>query len=514
MLIRTALLGALSLAIAVPGVSSAAPGHRERREIAPLQAVSADSVVDAYGIGIHTYFLDTPYRDADAVAAAVKDLGVRHVRDDLFLGTPRQYAAIKTVADAGAKFDLIMGKPGGTATPQDYVDQVARLPQGAVESLEGANEQDLFGGDDWVAAMTTWQQGLWDAAHANPATASLPILSPALAFRWNYANVGDLTPYADYANAHMYPGGHRPTNQISQITKALLGTVSGKPVITTEAGYHNAMNSTGSHPPVPEDVAGAYLPRLLLEHILAGDRRVYSYELIDEFDDPGLTNPEAHFGLLRYDWSPKPAYTAMKSLLGLLADPGPSFEPGSLAVSADGMPGDARYLLTQKRSGEFVLLLWRDVSLYDPDLQQYQSVTPSDVTLRLEVPADLTVSRPSTPDFAGTTVRGTSLPLQLDGQVTAVTVVPAVVPGAPRIVSAAAGRHRVTVSWIRPRPNGRPLTAYRVSIPGRTLTLGPARHSVTIKGLPAGKRLRIGVRARNDIGLGQAAFTRRLTVLP
>ena len=42
----------------------------------------------------------------------------------------------------------------------------------------------------------------------------------------------NLTPYADYANAHMYPGGHRPTSQIAQITQALLGTVTGKPVVS------------------------------------------------------------------------------------------------------------------------------------------------------------------------------------------------------------------------------------------------------------------------------------------
>lgn len=504
---RAVLLGALGVVLGIQGTASADP------DPAPVQAVAADSVVDKYGVGIHSYHLDTPYADAGAVAAALAELGVRHVRDDLYLGTPRQYAAIGTIADAGVRFDLILGRPDGGATPADYVETVARkLPAGAVESLEGVNEWDLVGGENWVAEMKSWQDGIWAAAHANPATAKLPILSPALAFRWNYAAAGNLEPHADIANAHMYPGGHRPSNQISQITEALLNSISGKPVISTEAGYHNATASSTGHPGVPEDVAGAYLPRLLLEHVARGERRMYSYELIDSFADPGLTDPEAHFGLLRHDLTPKPAYTAMKSLLGLLADPGPSFGPGSLAVTADGLPGDARYLLTQKRTGEFVLLLWRDVSLYDPDQQQYLPVTPTDVTLRLGEPADLTVHRPSDPDAADVSTRGTSLPLQLDGQVTAITIVPATVPGAPRIGSARAGRHKVTVAWAAPEARGRPVTAYRLTALGRTVRVAPDRLRATIRGLPAGKRVRVAVRAQNELGWGRPAYTRYLTI--
>ena len=63
---------------------------------------SADSLVDSYGVGIHLAFLDTPYADATAVAVKLSDLGVRHVRDDLFMNNPRQYAGIKTVADRGS----------------------------------------------------------------------------------------------------------------------------------------------------------------------------------------------------------------------------------------------------------------------------------------------------------------------------------------------------------------------------------------------------------------------------
>ncbi len=67
-----------------------------------LPATQADKVVDSYGVGIHLPFLDTPYADATKVADALGDLGVRHVRDDLFLDNPRQYAGIETVATGGS----------------------------------------------------------------------------------------------------------------------------------------------------------------------------------------------------------------------------------------------------------------------------------------------------------------------------------------------------------------------------------------------------------------------------
>ncbi len=399
-------------------------------EITPLPAVPADSVVDSYGVGIHLAFLDTPYADASAVADALSDLGVRHVRDDLFMRNPRQYAGIRTVADKGIAFDLIMGRPTSAATAKDYVETVAtQLPRGSVESIEGTNEWDLSGRSDWVQEMQSRQKELYEAAKAEPATADLPVLAPSLAFKWNYLPAGDMSQYADRANAHMYPGGYKPSNEISQITTAVRGSIPHKPLVTTEAGYHNALNTTNGHRPVPEDVAGVYTPRVLLEHFLRGEERVYTYELIDEFDDPGLTDPEAHFGLLRRDWSPKPAYAAMKNLLGLLADPGPDFTAAPLPLKATGFPSDGKYLLTQKRDGQYVLLLWRDVAVYDPVLQQRQSTTPASVSLQLAGDKVLSVHRPSQGSAPVSQSKGSSLTLPMDGEVTAVTM--DAVPPAP-----------------------------------------------------------------------------------
>ena len=193
--------------------------------------------------------------------------------------------------------------------PAAYVDTVAtQLPPGSVESVEGSQRVGPLrpaGLDLGRRAGDAGRRSSTRRPRPTRRPRDLPVLAPALAFKWNYVTAGDMSQYADNANAHMYPGGYKPSNEISQITTAIRGVVPTKPLVTTEAGYHNALNTTNGHRPVPEDVAGVYRPRLLLEHYLRGEKRVYSYELIDEFDDPGLTNPEAHFGLLRRDWTPE-----------------------------------------------------------------------------------------------------------------------------------------------------------------------------------------------------------------
>ena len=515
-LLVTAAASAATLVVA-PGARAAERARpRQRAALVELPAMSADDVVDRYGVGIHLNFLNTPYRDADAVVQALTDLGVRHVRDDLYLDAPRQYDAIAKVAAQGIGFDLIMGRPT-VGAPEDYVATVAgQLPAGAVESIEGANEWDLFGGDGWAAEVLDWQQRLYAAAKAEPATEQLPVLSPALAFRWNYPQVGDLSPWADVANAHMYPGGYQPSHEITRITRAVRESLPDEPLVTTEAGYNNATSNTGSHPGVPEDVSGIYLPRLLLVHVGRGEQRMYSYELIDSFDDPDGSNAEAHFGLLNHDLSPKPAYLAMQRLIALLSDRGPAFTPESLGVTPTGLPADARYVLTQKRDGTFVLLLWRDVAIYDPVAQQPIEVAPVDVTLAFAAEKDVTVHRPSTSGEPVARRTGAELPLRLDGELLAIEIAPSadpepepeLVPTAPAIASLAPGRRKVTVAWRAADGRGHPVTAYRLKVLDRTVVVAPDALRRTIKGLPRRTRLRVGIQAQNAIGWSTITWSR------
>jgi hypothetical protein len=533
---RLAVVALLCAGLVV--ASAETPGHHapaaSASDITPVPAAAADSLVDSYGVGIHLAFLDTPYKDATAVAGALKDLGVRHVRDDLYMANPRQYAGIRTVANEGVRFNLIMGRPTSPQSAADYVATVAKeLPASAVESIEGTNEWDISGRDAWVEEMHTRQKQLYAAAKANPATKHLPVLAPALAFRWNYAAAGDMSTTADLANGHLYPGGWQPTEPMAKSTNAIRSSSGSQQLIVTEAGYNNAVNTTNGHLPVPEDVSGVYQPRLLLDHVLRGTKRVYSYELIDEFNDPDRTNVEAHFGLLRRDLTPKPAYTAMKNLLGLVADPGASFTPGSLAYRLEGAGSDVRQLLVQKRNGQFVLLLWRDVAVYDPTKKQRLTVTPTPVTLNLASAAVIHTYKPTQGAQATTVGTAGSVSLSLDGQVQAVTIspvdqdpsptpTPTLSPGpsptevpvaAPSTVRTAPGDRSATVTWEAPATETGATGFQVVRQPGNVVRSVPASAgSLRFTGLVNARRYTFSV--RTVAARGVSAWPPAATAIP
>ena len=178
---------------------------------------------------------------------------------------------------------------------------------------------------------------------ADPALAGLPVVGPAFALGDRRA-VGDLSQWLDYGNMHSYPGNRNPEWSLEPHGGnefGLAAIISGdKPVVATETGYHNAVQSPEGHAPVSERASGIYVPRLLLDNFAqqSATRADREAQLPVRADRRGH---EPHvlqhrFGLLRSDLSEKPAYKALKNLLALLEDPGPAFDLGSLDYSLEG----------------------------------------------------------------------------------------------------------------------------------------------------------------------------------
>ena len=137
-------------------------------------------------------------------------------------------------------------------------------------------------------------------------------------------------------------------------------------------------------PAVSETAVAKYIPRLFLENFSQGIRRTYLYEFLDEAPDPGLTNFQMHWGLLRSDGTEKPAFTAVKNLISELSD---SAEPAHLAqmTYSLGTPNmQIHHLLLEKSDGRLFLILWQEVSSYDGKEQQDIAVLPQPVTLTLD----------------------------------------------------------------------------------------------------------------------------------
>jgi hypothetical protein len=351
---RTQLAALLALAGMGLAGCGGDDGHRAR---------PSDRFVDSIGVNVHMSYDDTGYRDRAAVRDALRDLGVRHVRDGNALGAGGQYAALRELARDGIGVDLILGDPVGSFGSGTLEQQLASLKgelRGAVSSIEGPNEFDGRGGAEWPRLLRDYQERLYRMVEDDPALTGLPVIGPSLIDINAWSRVGKLGDSFDYGNIHPYAGGEppRPGHVDDQLDLVARGSGSD-PVYATEAGYHNAISA----PPeaqagVSERAAAVYVPRLFLEHFRGGIERTYLYELLDEHPDPAGTDVEQHFGLIRSDSSRKPAFTALRNLVALLRDPGPEFEAGSLDFSLKA--GDSvEALLLQKRDGTFYLALWR-----------------------------------------------------------------------------------------------------------------------------------------------------------
>jgi hypothetical protein len=202
---------------------------------------------------------------------------------------------------------------------------------------------------------------------------------------------------------HPYPNNRNPEWSLDPSGGDEFGRAAvnsgDKPVMATETGYHNAVQSTEGHRPVSERASGIYVPRLLLDYFkrVSGRgqtvKRSFLYELIDT--GTSLTSSEQRFGLLRSDLSEKPAYKSLKNLLTLLEDRGPPFDPGSLDYSLEGAMPDIRSLLLQKHDGSFWLALWRDVDVWNESSGGDLHPSEQQVTVRLAQPvAHASVYRP------------------------------------------------------------------------------------------------------------------------
>jgi hypothetical protein len=151
---------------------------------------------------------------------------------------------------------------------------------------------------------------------------------------------------------------------------------SGKRVQGTEAGYTGYIETGG----LSEEADGKYMARIFAEFFQRGIYRTYKYELVNQ-DIPGR---EGVFGLLRNDLSEKPSFRAVKNLITILSDKGPSFEPGTLSYVLNGSMNNVRQILFQKRNGDFYLMVWGEVASWDVNAKIDLYPPPQQVVLTLQ----------------------------------------------------------------------------------------------------------------------------------
>jgi hypothetical protein len=74
----------------------------------------------------------------------------------------------------------------------------------------------------------------------------------------------------------------------------------------------------------------------------------------------------------------------MKSLISILSDKGPSFEPNTLNYTIGGSTNNIRQILFQKRTGDFYLMVWLEVAIWDTPTHSNLYPPPQQFVLALQ----------------------------------------------------------------------------------------------------------------------------------
>ena len=352
-------------------------------------ATSTANFVNSIGVNTHIDFSNSPYTNLSQVENAILYLGIKNLRDspentsDVGSGGTWQ----KVAAATGAKFDAYIpeGSVSQMQTSLTYMSSLAK--QGILNFIEGGNEED----DSYAASLgnslsatASFQKQVYATGHA----AGVPVINMSFGAGWgssstgDYGKVGNLAAYADYANAHTYPGsGNTPGSTIATLASDAQLAANGKPVITTEIGYYTTGSTTDSTA-VSQTEQAKYLLDALLDGYQQGDPKTYLYELFN--DQSNSSTPEYNFGLFNANGTAKPAATAIHNLTTLLADSGSSsFTPGTLGYSLTGLQSNDHSLLLEKSNGTYWLALWDEARLSGPSSPGQISVANHNVTLTL-----------------------------------------------------------------------------------------------------------------------------------
>jgi hypothetical protein len=482
-------------------------------------APRADDFVNSIGVCTHWSYGNTPYGKAfDLAKQRLAESGIRHIRDGF------DSRELELWRDLGIQSTLVC-----ELRLQNLDGQMAswKAISDILDMIEGPNEPNNFWlykdkVEEWPQGVRLWQNALYQAVRAEPTLAKVPVTSPTPILEGPY-EIAPLTSF-DYIAIHPYAGGEMPSASIpwggKNIRRAfaiLAHDNDAKPLVATESGYHNCVapdRIIAGQPGISETAGGRYFPRHFAEYWNAGFARTFTYEFLDESLNP--KDPEANFGMLRNDLTPKPAFTAVSNLISILGEGHwdrdarhwvrAAAPDRAFPLAIEGSP-NIHHTVLSRADGAIDLLLWREVSSYDLQTRQDLSSDPEQVTVRLAAPVAATLYRP----LAGAKPQqswqaSSSLPLAVPDEVVILRLAaPAVTgapPAAPIQLAASTTARSATLHW---RSEGAMPAAFVVSRLGRYLaTVVPAADgsaSFTDKELMAGLDFPYAIRAVSPSGL-------------
>jgi hypothetical protein len=401
--------------------SQSDPASPPTGQIVTVQAASTEDFINSIGVVTHFNYPSYKVGNLEALKSLLISSGIRHIRDSDFWPLP----TFKSLAAQGIRVTWLADPALGVVPNRNYWCNPNGGPRNCYlladflktqvgpnvfDAIETINEPDnFFGHYKWFAANPIALNGdkqnsyYWknyalsltkdtcSVLRGDPSLLYFKCIGPALGGTPDRFPPGSLYGIVDYGNMHPYPragNGATPASEYGKIGRyfqwgnspalnideypyafktyqpAFTGPYNRTiPMVATETGY-----CTGSAKmSISLTTHAKYMPRLFAEYFRHGILRTFSYEFYDEGEN--LANCEANFGLVKHDLAPKPAYTAISSLIKLLQDNGIPRKPGmlsySMTVSPVGAYSRLQYvhdLLLQKSNGDFYLLLWHEIS--------------------------------------------------------------------------------------------------------------------------------------------------------
>ena len=391
--------------------------HFAPTQTSSVTAASTSEFIDSIGVACHLNYTWTAYRDFPATKALLLASGIRNIRDGG--ADPLAVTRLRDLAAAGVRLTWVMDPADGVAPNSNYWTREPHyllayflknvLGTNVIDSLEVSNEIDIFYknkrwhpndqsqlSDDatkpnfWGEYILALTKDTNQILKTNPDFSSIRLLGPSFGGATAGASRGSLYGLVDLGTFHPYmyrgndaaPAGIAYDGVQSYFVQTTQPTLysdeypsyfhdfegpyeSGnrqRAMVATETGYY-----TGAAPYNISELAHAkYIPRVFAENFRHGVARTFVYEFLDEDGDGEM---EHSFGLVRANFTPKPAYTALQSLIALLQDSHVSFKPGALTYGffpvADASSTRTQYahdLLLQKSNGDFFLLFWHEIS--------------------------------------------------------------------------------------------------------------------------------------------------------
>ncbi len=272
---------------------------------------------------------DLSYRDHERILELLGGLGIKRVRGNLSPQSSTDTRVLKFYQDAynrfGIKSWLTIGRPRITLTTSDWDSIQAAIEgplQGMVARVDGWNEPSHNRGGtsepttDWEKKTGIHQAELWRRFGGKIPVGSMQMWSGVLAT--HDTQLKAVAPYVmangkpmfDTIVWHLYQTGEVPFNRYKTLYNSLFGDL---PIVCSETGMSTAPNQISGAASMDEAGQAEYIKTHIGMYLSKGCA-VNWFELHDE-PDPAGTDREDWLGIVRFDGTPKPAYTALKNLL-------------------------------------------------------------------------------------------------------------------------------------------------------------------------------------------------------